>query len=202
MHANAERRTRGQMIAETTGKLISAARRAFAQRGYAETSMDELCAEVGLTRGALYHHFGGKEGLLEAVVRQIDAEFGARLDAQYAAIADPWEAFRACCDAYLGHALDPEVQRIVLRDAPAVLGQRFREIDASLSLQPTIDCLAALMESGRLRRADPEALARLVNGAILDAALWVAGGGDAEETLRRARQALEVLLEGLEARPG
>lgn len=91
------RRSRTEMIAETTTKLIAAARRSFAQVGYAVTSMDELCAEVGLTRGALYHHFGGKEGLLEAVVKQIDQEMGAKMDAVWYSTDDRWEGFQLSC---------------------------------------------------------------------------------------------------------
>ena len=70
---------RAEMIEETRAKLISAARAAFATVGYADSSMDELTAQAGLTRGALYHHFGGKKGLLEAVIAQIDAEISGRL---------------------------------------------------------------------------------------------------------------------------
>jgi AcrR family transcriptional regulator len=191
------RSRRVEKIAETTAKLVSAARRSFAERGYAHTSMDDLCAEVGLTRGALYHHFGGKEGLLEAVVRQIDADIEARLQAEFDAIEDRWEAFATCCTTYLRLALDPEIQRIVLKDAPAVLGQRLREIDEGSSLQPMIDCLGDLMAQGLMRRTDPEALARMLNGAMMDAALWIAASEDPEAALAASRDALMRMLEGL-----
>ena len=72
---------RARAVEETRAKLVRAARRAFAEKGYAAASMDELTAEAGLTRGALYHNFGGKEGLLRAVVEQLDAEMVARLRA-------------------------------------------------------------------------------------------------------------------------
>ena len=73
------RQSRASMIEATRAKLIAAARKAFAQHGYAQASMDELTAQAGLTRGALYHHFGGKPGLLAAVVAQMDAEMDERL---------------------------------------------------------------------------------------------------------------------------
>jgi AcrR family transcriptional regulator len=189
------------MIAETRTKLITHARQSFATLGYADTSMDVLCAEAGLTRGALYHHFGGKEGLLEAVVVQIDREIEDRLVAEFQAITDPWEAFTTCCRTYLDLALDPEIQRILLKDAPAVLGQRFRELDSHSSIQPMIESLHDLMASSRLRPADPEAIARLLNGAMVDAALWVASSHNPAETLAKAQQGLALLLAGLEARP-
>ena len=196
---SAPRRRRVDMIAETTAKLVAAARRSFAERGYAATSMDELCAEAGLTRGALYHHFGGKEGLLLAVAEEMDAEIGARLEAVHAAHEDPWDAFRACCGAYLDMALEPEIQRVLLRDAPAVLGHRLREIDERSSIGPTRDALAELMALGRVRRADPEALARMLNGAMIDAALWIGTADDPQLVLPRARSALDALLDGLVA---
>ncbi len=159
--------------------------------------MDALCAEAGLTRGALYHHFGGKEGLFEAVLRQIDAEVGARLEAVFEQSPGAWEGVRACCLAYLRMALEPEIGRVMLRDAPAVLGQRFRDVDAQSSLEPTMEALAALMHEGRIRRLDPEALARLLNGALVDAALWIAASPDPAEPLRRSEEAMLALLDGL-----
>jgi len=193
MSRNADR------IARTTRALLASARRSFAAQGYAATSMEALCAEVGLTRGALYHHFGGKEGLLEAVVREIDAETNARLDAAYEAGPGGWAGFRDCCQAYLDLALEPEYQRVMLRDAPAVLGQRHREIDAAGSLQPIIDGLADLMDEGALRRTDPEALARMLNGGMIDAALWIAAHDDPPLARERAREVLDRLLDGLQA---
>ena len=84
------RKPRSEMIAETRAKLLAAGRKAFGSIGYAEASMDDFTAEAGLTRGALYHHFGDKKGLLLAVVAEIDAEMtklgklvalsGARVD--------------------------------------------------------------------------------------------------------------------------
>jgi AcrR family transcriptional regulator len=199
MSTTAAPKRRAAMSAETVERLLAAARCAFARQGYAAASMDALCAEAGLTRGALYHHFGGKEGLLEAVVRRIDAEIGARLDAEFAAIPDQWDAFRACCATWLGLALEPDTRRILLRDAPAVLGQRLREIDEASSIRPMAESLRALMAEGRVRPADPEALARLLNGAMVDAALWIAGHADPDHALARARGALDVLLDGLAA---
>jgi AcrR family transcriptional regulator len=188
---------RAALSAETAERLLGSARRAFARDGYAAASMDALCAEAGLTRGALYHHFGGKDGLLEAVVRQIDAEIGARLDAEFDATADPWDGFRGCCATWLGLALEPETRRILLQDAPAVLGQRLREIDEASSIRPMAESLRTLMADGRVRRADPEALARMLNGAMVDAALWIASHPDPDDATARARAALDVLLDGL-----
>lgn len=192
-----KRRSRAERIAETTQKLITAARRSFAQVGYSATSMDDLCGEVGLTRGALYHHFGSKEGLFEAVLRQIDGEISEHLRQIWDHESDPWHQFVGCCQAYLDLTLEPEIQQILLKDAPAVLGQRFRDLDAQSSIAPMQEGLDYLMQLGIVPRTDPEALARLVNGALMDVALWVAASEHPQETLGRAQLALEVILAGL-----
>lgn len=192
------RRSREQMRSETTSRLVSAARQAFAADGYAGSAMDTICANAGVTRGALYHHFGGKEGLLEAVVRQIDNEISDRLDAEEKRHADPWDAFRACCLLWLEQARDPEIQRVFLRDASSVLGERMRELDQQTSIVEIRDALTSLMQAGRIRQADPDAMAQMINGALVDAALWVAASADQDHALDRALAAADVLLDGLE----
>ena len=84
--------------------------------------MDDFTAAAGLTRGALYHHFGDKKGLLEAVIAEIDAEMTERLRAVSAKAPNRWQGFVDECTAYIEMALEPEIQRIMLRDGPAVLG--------------------------------------------------------------------------------
>jgi AcrR family transcriptional regulator len=200
MAETAQRRSREEMIAGTTAKLVAAARAAFRTEGFAAASMDALCAEAGVTRGALYHHFGGKEGLLEAVVRQIDAEIAARLDAEEARHDDPWDAFRACCHLWLEQALDPEVQRIYLLDAAAFIGPRLREMDETQAIAPIRESLTELMALGRVTRTDPDALARMINGALCEAAMWVAASPRPDEALARAHAATDALLRGLATR--
>ena len=115
-------RSRAEMIEATRTKLLATARHAFQHAGYAATSMDDLTASAGLTRGALYHHFGDKQGLLVAVVEQIDGEMDQRLNAVSAQATAPWDALRGRCRAYLRMATEPDIRRIVLQDARAVLG--------------------------------------------------------------------------------
>lgn len=193
------RRTRQQMRAETSSALIAVARRHFFEEGYAHASMDRICEAASVTRGALYHNFGGKEGLFEAVFRQLDEEIGKRIDAKYEGIEDPLAALLAACFGYLEAALDPEVQRITLRDGPAVLGQKAREIDEAGAIQPLAEALAELMEAGRLRHTDPEALARMLNGAMMDAAMWIASSDTPDEAFDKAKDVLSALVHGLEA---
>lgn len=196
------RKTRPEMIAETRAKLIAAARKAFGERGYAEASMDDFTAAAGLTRGALYHHFGGKKGLFEAVVVQIDAEMAERLTAISTAAPTRWEGFVQENIGYVEMALDPDVQRIMLRDGPAVLGDP--------STWPSADgCIAAIRANLQQLQADgvvrddidADVAARLISGVSTDAALWIANATDPAAASRKAIPAFQAMLEGLLGRP-
>jgi AcrR family transcriptional regulator len=186
------------MIAETRGKLVASARRAFGTVGYADSSMDDFTAEVGLTRGAIYHHFGGKEGLLEAVVMQIDAEMSARMDRISASASNPWQGFLDECVAYLEMALEPEIQRIVHRDGPAVLGDPSHWSNQSGCISSLTKSVSRLQEQGYVRRdIDPGGAARLINGASIHAAQWIANAEEPEAVSTRAVGAFKAMLEGL-----
>ena len=188
---------RARMMEETRAKLIRAARRAFAEQGYAAASMDELTAAAGLTRGALYHNFGDKKGLLRAVIEQLDAEMVAKARVARERADTPWLGFLAECIAYIELALEPEIQRVVLLDGPAVLGDPSQWPGQNACLQETTRTIEALIASGTVRPVDAEAAARLVNGAALNAALWVAAAEDPPAVLARAVDAFRCLVSGL-----
>jgi AcrR family transcriptional regulator len=186
------------MMAETRAKLIAAARKAFGEQGYAEASMDDLTAAAGLTRGALYHHFGDKKGLLAAVLQQIDAEMAARLSAISAASATPWEGFVGENIGYVEMALEPEIQRILLRDGPAVLGDPSRWPSADACIKAIWKNVEDLQEAGLVRTdIDAEAAARLISGASMDAALWIANASDPMAASRKALPVFKAMMEGL-----
>jgi len=187
---------RAEMMEETRAKLIAAGRRAFAKQGYADASMDDLTADAGLTRGALYHNFGNKRGLLAAVVNQIDAEMAARAQAVGARAGDDWQGLLAEGVAYIEMALDPDVQRIVLRDGPAVLGDPSQWPSQNNCLRVTQQTVERLIGRGVLKPVDPEAAARLMNGAALNAALWIAASDDPETVLPKAVEAFRCLAAG------
>lgn len=188
---------RKEMIAETRAKLIAAARHAFGTLGYADSSMDDFTGEAGLTRGALYHHFGDKKGLLQAVIQEIDAEMTARLHKVSSSASTRWQGFVDECVAYIQMALEPEIQRIMFRDGPAVMGD--------ISQWPSTNgCVAALSKSLSQLKADGvvvdidcEAAARLINGASSHAALWIANSDHPEQTSKNAAEGFRTLLEGL-----
>jgi AcrR family transcriptional regulator len=193
-------RPRKEMIAETRAKLLDAGRRAFGSVGYADASMDDFTAAAGLTRGALYHHFGDKKGLLQAVIAEIDAEMSARLRAIFASAQDPWRGFIDENIAYIEMALEPEIRRIVMRDGPAVLGDPSTWPSQSECIRSMTESLRRLRAGGFIIDVDPEGTARLLSGASLHAAQWIANADDPAATSKRAVKAFKSLLEGLRRR--
>lgn len=193
---------RSESMEENRARLLAAARKAFAEKGYMAASMDDFTAEAGLTRGALYHAFGDKRGLFAAVVHQVDSEMAARARALAARENNAWEALLTEAAAYIEMALDPEVQRIVLLDGPAVLGDPSQWPSQSSCLIETRDAVADLMAEGLLKPVDPDAAARLLTGAALNAALWVAASAAPDDALPKAVAAFRALAEGMRTPPG
>jgi AcrR family transcriptional regulator len=191
------RKPRSEMIAETRAKLLVAGRKAFGSIGYAEASMDDFTAEAGLTRGALYHHFGDKKGLLLAVVGEIDAEMTKRLCDISSRAATRWEGFVEENVGYILMALEPEIQRIMFRDGPAVFGDPSRWPNANGCIAAVSRSLDALKKEGIIVDIDPEACARFVNAASSRAAQWIANSDDPETTSKRAVESFRTFLEGL-----
>ncbi|ELQ5995736.1 TetR/AcrR family transcriptional regulator [Cronobacter dublinensis] len=192
-------RRRIDTMEENRAKLIAAARKAFAEKGFAAASMDELTASVGLTRGALYHNFGDKKGLLAAVVAQVDGEMAQRAKAAAANAGDDWETLLAEGVAYIRMALDEEVRRIVLLDGPAFLGDPAQWPSQNSCLDATRQTVIRMMENGVIKPVDPDAAARLLNGAALNAALWVAASPDPQQALPKMIDAFTLLAGGLRA---
>lgn len=195
------RRPRAAMIAETRARLIAAGRKAFGEKGYADAAMDDFTAEAGLTRGALYHHFGGKKGLFEAVIAQIDAEMAVRLKEISARAVSRWQGFIDENVAYVEMALEPEIQRIVLRDGPAVLGDPSRWSSTEGCIAAIRTNLERLQDDGMIGAVDAEAMARLISGASIYAAQWIANAEDPQAVSRRAIPAFRALMDGLLRRP-
>lgn len=188
---------RVETMAENRAKLIAAARKAFADKGFAAASMDELTRDVGLTRGALYHNFGDKTGLLRAVVAEIDGEMAARARQVAGRANTDWEELLAEGAAYIEMALDAEVRRIVLLDGPAFLGDPSRWPSQNACLNLTKQAVQKLVSDGVMTAVDVEAAARLLNGAALNAALWVAASDEPQSILPKAVRAFQLLATGL-----
>lgn len=191
----AKRRT--ETMEENREKLITAARKAFAERGFAAASMDELTASVGLTRGALYHNFGDKKGLLAAVVARVDGEMAQRAKAAAATAGDDWERLLAEGIAYIKLALDAEVRRIVLLDGPAFLGDPAQWPSQNSCLEATRQTVIKMIEQGILKPVDADAAACLLNSAALNAALWIASSDEPEQALPKVIEVFTLLASGL-----
>ena len=194
-----EPRTREERSATTIRHVLGVAEKHFAEAGYDATSTEALVREAGLTRGALYHHFGSKQGLFEAVVRNVQGRLAQAVAAASADDKDPWAAFIRGCHAWLEAATEPAVRQVLLLDAPAVLGwERWLALDAAGSGRLLSEGVAELVTEGEFGDVQPEALTQLLNGAMNQAALWVAYAEDRDAALADAKLTLERLLEGLE----
>ncbi len=190
-------RRRVEMVEETRAKLIRAARQAFAEKGYAAASMDELTAAAGLTRGALYHNFRDKKGLLQAVIDQIDAEMLARMHALADGADSRWQSLLDESIAYMEMAVEPEIQRIMLLDGPSVLGDPSRWPNQTACLRRTTEAIQTLIEEGVVASLDAEATARLLNGAALNASLWIAAAENPRAVLEKSVEVFRRLAAGL-----
>jgi AcrR family transcriptional regulator len=196
---NVKRRTQAERSEATRGALLAAGRRLFAERGYEGVSAEEVVRAAGVTRGALYHHFGGKAELLDAVYEQLEREVTERIARVVlgSELESPLEAMRAGIGAFLDECAEPEVRQIALHDAPAVLGwERWREVAAANGLGLIEASLAAAIEAGEVRPLPVRTTAHLLLGALDEAAML---GSDTDDPADRAEAAavLGALLDGL-----
>src|ERR1700754_1298438 len=162
--------------ASTRAALVSAARALFAEHGFAAVGTERIVRAAGVSRGALYHHFTDKTELFAAVLEAVEADILREINATISATSkDPIDGMIAGTDAWLDACAEPEVQRIVLLDAPAVLGwERWREVELRHSLGLVENLLSQAMAVGRIRRRPLRPLAHIVIGALDEAALYTA----------------------------
>jgi AcrR family transcriptional regulator len=181
--------------------LVETARELFASKGFAETSIEDIVRTAGVTRGALYHHFGGKADIFRAVVEDEAERLAERVQRAALKKRDPWQQIEAGCLEFLDACLDPAVQRIGLLDAPSVLGwQALREIDLRHSLALLLRALEGAMAEGKLRRRPPAPLAHLLFGALCEAGILVARATDTRRAMREVSREVQTLLGALAER--
>lgn len=191
-------RSQAERSQATREALIAAARELFGDRGYAAVGTEEVVRAAGVTRGALYHHFDGKRELLEAVYEQIEGELTERIAEGALSGSDPLDAMRAGTAEFLEQCLEPEVQRIVLLDAPAVLGwDRWREIAAGYGLGLIEASLQAAVDAGQIAPQPVKPLAHVLMGALDEAAMLVARAEDPDVARAEVGETLNRLLDGL-----
>ena len=190
-------RRQAERSAATRRALLDSGRSLFAERGFAGTAREDLVAQAGVTRGALYHHFVGKEQLFRAVFEEMERAVAERIMQAAAVGSDPAEQLRLGCVAFLDLATDSAVQRIVLIDAPSVLGWRaWREVEAVYGLGLVRDGLQAAMDAGQIRAQPVTPLAHVVLAAVNEAALYIAGAADPVT----ARTEMGTVVDGMLAR--
>ena len=196
------RRTQTERSEVTREALIEAARPLFAERGYASVSTEEIVRAAGVTRGALYHHFGSKRDLFEAVYERIEAELAQRIatGALAGGAEAPLAAMRAGAEMFLQACTEPEAQQIVLLDGPSVLGwDRWREIAAEHGLGLIEATLQAAVDAGAIADQPIRPLAHVLIGALDEAAMLVARAEDPEQMREDVGRTLDSLLAGLSA---
>ncbi len=193
--------TKTAQTAATRHKLEQVARELFAARGFEAVSAEELVAKADVTRGALYHHYEGKEGLFAAVVETVMRELHAELVRETSAATDPLLALERGIGVFLKACSEPSVQRILLIDAPAVLGwQRWREMDAKYGLGLVKQALSAAVEMRLLERRDVDVLAHLLLGSLTEAAMVIARSPNPSRARKTAERALASIIEACRAR--
>lgn len=191
------RRTQAQRRASTRRALLDAARSLFAEKGYHETAAEEIVGRAGLTRGALYHHFEGKKDLFRVVVDEMEGEIDEEIEAAERAESDLPGAVMAGYRAFIDAVLDPEMRRTFFLDGPSVLGWEWREIDARHAVGKIEEGLEALIAEGHMEPQPVKPLARLINGALLEAAFFVAVSDDPAAARDEAWGGMERLVRGL-----
>jgi AcrR family transcriptional regulator len=177
--------------------LLEAARHLFGTKGFAATSLDDVVAEAKVTKGALYHHFSGKDELFSEVYERVQREVSDRVVAEFLR-PDPWEALLVGCELWIDAHLDPSVQRIVMRDARAVLGwEAVRTVEAKYGAVPLRGVLRRAVRTGVIESQPLRPLSLLVMGSLNEACFYVADADDPTEARSEVRALMARLLSGL-----
>lgn len=187
----------------TRSLLIDVARRNFTERGYAATSIDDVIREAGVARGALYHHFPGKEALFRAVYETVEAEVVTKVLAAAATQSDPMAAVRAGLAAFLDGCLDPGFRRIVILESVSVLQAGVLEVGIDPVELPMLRrVLDPLLGSARFGELALDALAYVALGGLYGASLFIARSTDPTVARTEVDRVLDTLVAGLVAGSG
>jgi AcrR family transcriptional regulator len=199
-----KRRTQEERSAATRDALISAARKLWGLRGYAEVGTPEIATAAGVTRGAMYHQFADKATLFAEVVEVVEQDVMARMGAIVAqsGATTPADAIRAAVDAWLDVSGDPEVRQLILLDAPSVLGwPAFRDVAQRYSLGMTEQLLTEAVRAGQLASQPMRPLAHILIGALDEAAMVIATADDPKRARRETGEVLHRLIDAMFASP-
>ena len=194
MHTDSTHVKRGTKAAQseaTRAKLVKAARKLFAKKGYAGVGTEEVVKRAGVTRGALYHQFADKRDLFRAVFEAVESDATQHAVARAGQAGDPLGELHEGVRQWLDYCFDPEVRRIVLIDGPSVLGfVEWREILSRYGLGLIAGALQFAMDEGAIARQPVMPLAHVLSGALNYAALYMTEADDPEA----ARKDMETVL--------
>lgn len=190
------RRSQEERRSSTRAALLAAGRQLFATRGFADVPAEQIVRTAGVTRGAMYHHFGDKTELFAAVFEELEVEITDEIATSLAGVSEEDLVTRSI-SAFLDICARPDVLRIALTDAPAALGwQRWREIERRHGLGLVNGLLA--QRAAASGRDVPPFLGQVVLGAVIESALVIAHADDPAVARREAEASLGALLAGLE----
>jgi|SRR5579864_6667051 len=190
--------TQAERREKTRAAIVKAAKRSFGERGFAAVTMDEIAAGARVAKGAVYHHFSTKEALFEVVFEQVSRELVSELNRISRAENDPLAAMAVGTEGYFAACSKGATGQIILRDGPAVLGwERWREIDAKHFGGKFPRAIAAAMEAGVIAQQPVEPLARLLLGAVTEAAVASSAGPDIGKAGAEYARAFRSLLDAL-----
>jgi len=196
-------RTKHDLRSEATRRqLVSAARALFGASGYAGVGTEEIVRAAGVTRGALYHQFRDKADLFAAVAEEVEAEIAGRIaaGAAEAAADDPVGALRIGAQLFLDACAEPEVERIILLDAPAVLGwEAWRDLAGRYGLGLVQVALQTAMDAGAIVAQPVVPLAHVLVGALDECALYIAGAEDPAAAREQCVAIFDRILRSLTA---
>lgn len=193
---------RAQYSATTKRALIEVATTLFSEHGYGATSLDSIVAGARVTKGALYHHFSGKQGVFEAVFANVEDDASRTIKAALRDAADPWEKARAGLRTFLSVVQQPGYQRVVIQDGPAILGyERFRDQEERSSFGIVQDIVSSVLESSNYEISEPmkQTFSRIFFGAMSAAGESVSTAEDPKQAVARIEAAILFILEGLRA---
>jgi AcrR family transcriptional regulator len=186
---------RAEYAEATRSALLRAAMKLFAERGYADVSIDEICGRARVTKGALYHHFRDKRDLFRALCEQVEDEWVDEMVEIVSKETDPMRRLEVGCDVFLDGCLEPARQRILMVDGPAVLG--WEQLHSGRGLRLIRHELRAAMDAGELELQPLDPLAHLLLGALAEASLAIARDADPARAREGFGVALRRLVDGL-----
>ena len=193
---------RQQYSAATRAALIDQGEQLFTEYGYSATSLDAIVAGAEVTKGALYHHFSGKQALFEAVFERVEAAAAKAVSDAVEGHDDPWEKALAGLRAFLAVVQQPTYRRIVILEGPAVLGwTRFREQAERSTFTTVLEIVSSVLQANgpELDEEMVDTFSRIFFGAMSSAGEWVSTSQDPNAAAARVEAAIGFILNGMRA---